>query len=310
MFVFNYSRSACFRLAVDIRAELVPNMNLSNYEKEIAQLRADLAATQEDLKRREKQLLRETDQKLAIQAKHIEQLLQSRFALRIKSVHLKYDITTWDGDFNVTRTYEGLQTGEGLQLLFFTHKAVTSTPDAKFGQARLLGEKSSPGVSMDFWEERNTKFFRVKFPPDLTSSATGADYAFEYEMKKGVLMTKDAALDAYRNDPRPNEAIYHVNEISTGILQLDVLFPAKYPAKCNCLALVGDITHAEETQSIVHVEETKRLKIQSLERGVSVLIEKPLPGFQYLVEWEAPSEQDFAKLKAEVLGRELASNKP
>src|SRR5260370_32072380 len=100
-------------------------MKLSNHMQEIAHLRKELANTQAELDRREKQLRKETGEELSLQAKHIEQLLQSRFALKLNSIHVTYDIFNWDGDFKVTRFYEGLRTGEGLQLLFFKHKAFT-----------------------------------------------------------------------------------------------------------------------------------------------------------------------------------------
>ena len=108
-------------------------------------------------------------------------------------------------------------------------------------------------------------------------------------------MTMEAATDAYRNDPRPREGLYQINEIATGALLLDVTFPAKYPARWNCLALVNDIPHADET---------KRLTIKETERSVSLSIENPLPGFQYLVEWDGPPEEEFTRLKNEASAQE------
>jgi len=264
-------------------------MNSSKYEKEIDQLKADLAATQAELERREKRLRKEADEKLSLQAKLIEGLVQSRFALKLRSTYIVYDIVNLDGDFKVTRIYEGLQTGEGLQLHFLKHKAVTSTPNAKFGEARLIPEKSSANISMDVWEEaEGVKFFKINFPGDLTSSEKGADYAFEYTTKKGVLMTKEAASEAYRNDPRPREAFYQINEVSTGFLKLELRFPTGYVAKSNSLALINEV---------VHDDETKRINVQTTDQRVLMEVKKPLPGFSYLIEWEGPPENEFQQLR-------------
>src|ERR1700704_5978544 len=97
----------------------------------IAQLQADLAATQAELKRREKELRKEADDKLALQAQLIEKLAQSRYTLRIRSTHMMWDVINWNGDYKITRTYQGLQTGEGLRLHFLRHKAFSSTPNSK-----------------------------------------------------------------------------------------------------------------------------------------------------------------------------------
>jgi hypothetical protein len=273
-------------------------MKLPGHGKELSQLRAELAATEAELERREKQLRKELEEKLKIQAQYIERLLQSRFAVRMDSAHIVYDIVNWDGDFKVNRTYEGLRTGEGLQFRYLTHKAVTTTPHATFGEARFIDEKSSAGTSMECSQPAEAeKLFKINFPADLTSSEAGASYAFEYVMNKGALMTKEAATEAYREDPRPREGFHHVNEISTGLLQIDVIFPRGYPAKTNCAALISDAIHGEET---------KKLLVQHSEHGVSVRIEKPLPGFKYLIEWDGPSENDFTRLKEEASGRKPA----
>lgn len=274
-------------------------MKLPRQGKEISQLKAELAATEAELERREKQLRKELEQKLQLQAQYIERLLQSRFAVRLDFAHIIYEIINWEGDFRVSRTYQGLRTGEGLQFHYLIHKAVTTTPRAKFGDARLMTEKSSAGVSMECSQPSETeKHFKINFPTDLTSSKDGASYSFEYVMHNGVLMTKEAACEAYREDPRPREAFHHVNEISTGTLQIDVVFPRGYPAKTNCAVLTGDA---------IHTEETKKLVVQHSNNAVLVKIEKPLPGFKYLIEWEGPSQNDFTRFRDQALGREPAN---
>src|SRR5437764_6448322 len=101
-------------------------------------LKADLEATQAELKRRQVELRKETEEKLRLQAQYIERLLESRVAVRVASTHISYEVVSWDGDLNVRRVYEGLRTGEGLQLSFFEHRAKTSTPGAEFGKAQLI----------------------------------------------------------------------------------------------------------------------------------------------------------------------------
>src|SRR5437867_112075 len=122
-------------------------------KKEVVQLKADLAATQAELERRERQLRKEADDKLALQAQLIDKLAKSRFALKIRSTHIVWDVLNWNGDFRVTRTYRGLQTGEGLQLHFLKHRAFSSTPNNKFEETRLIPERTSPGITMDFEQE-------------------------------------------------------------------------------------------------------------------------------------------------------------
>lgn len=273
-------------------------MRLNRQSVEIAQLKADLLATQAELKRRQKELRKEAEDKLALQAQLIDKLAKSRFTLKIRSTRIVWNVVNWEGDANVTREYRGLQTGEGLQLRFLKNKAFTSTPNSKFGQARLIPEKTSPGISMQCGEEtENLWFFQINFPEDLTSVEGGADYAFEYSIQKGVLMTKEAAAEAYRTDPRPREAVYQINEVFNELLELEVMFPRGYPAKVTCLALINEV---------VHDEETKKLRIQETEQGIAVTVEKPLPGFWYLIEWDGPPEDEFRRLKA-IWGNKNAS---
>jgi len=142
---------------------------------------------------------------------------------------------------------------------------------------------------MDFGQEtENICFFQINFPEQLTGTETGADYAFEYLLEKGVLMTREAAAEAYRTDPRPREAVYQINEVFNERLDLALTFPSGYPAKANCLALINEVPHEEET---------KRLRISTSENGVAITVDKPLPGFWYLIEWDGPSEAEFQDLR-------------
>jgi hypothetical protein len=267
-------------------------VNFGKQATTVAQLEAELSATQAELERLKKELRKEADVKLKHQAALIDKLAKSRFSLGIKSTQIIWEILDWDGDYKVTRTYKGLHVGEGLELHFLKHRAFSSTPNSKFGSARLLPDKSSAGISMEFGLEGNaTMFFKIDFPPGLANTEAGADYGFEYGVEKGLLMTREAAREAYGSDPRPREAVYQINEIFNEFLHLELIFPAGYPGKTNCAALIDQIEHAEETA---------RLQITKTDRGVSVEVSNPLPGFWYLIEWDGPPEEEFQRLREEM----------
>jgi methionine-rich copper-binding protein CopC len=138
-------------------------------------------------------------------------------------------------------------------------------------------------------KEPNKRVVRIHFPDKAANQPEGVSYAYEYRMEKGFLMTREEAAVAYAGESPETEAFYHKNDISTRLLLIDLSFPRGYSARVSAVALVNNE---------VHVRATQELKVEENGNRFSLAVKKPLQGFEYMLTWEAPSAEDFAKQKA------------
>src|SRR6266566_1478692 len=253
-------------------AVLFLNLRLRKYQKLIARSQRDLELTAIELERREKRIREATEEQLREMAEKTEALLQSRFSIVADEARISCQID-WEGNCVVTRAFRGLKVGEGLALKFLDIGAVSSTPNSRFGEERLVPERSSPGVRMERLpqKEANKRVARIHFPDKAANQPEGVSYAYEYRMEKAFLMTKEEAALAYAGESPETEAFFHKNDISTRLLLIDLSFPRGYVARVNAVVLVNKEVHAEAT---------KELKLEKSGNRFSLAVKKPLQGFE------------------------------
>lgn len=258
---------------------------------ETSRLRTEIENIQYEADRKLRVTREEFEEKGLIQAKHLAQVIKSRYALTSQATRLILEVLDLEGNSTMTRVHQGLVTSEGLLLHYMQHHFASSTPGGSIENVVLVASGSSEGVQLEIVEQKPTKtVFHVLFPGEMTTRPQGVDYEYRVHVHRGMLMTKEEADRAYAEDASPQEGFFHDNDIPTKLLELEVIFPLNYPACCSSHVYIGG-------SWIPHVEETKKWKLEKTERGAKLSIDNPIQGFRYLIDWLAPTQDQFEEIK-------------
>lgn len=272
-------------------ALLVRRKHRAAFLAESTQLRVEIENIEKETDRKIRIARDEFEEKGLIQAKHLAQVIKSRYALTSQTTRLILEILDFDGNSTMTRIHRGLRTSEGLNLSYMQHHFDCSTPGGLIREVALVPAGSSDGVGLEIVEKKPTAVaFHILFPNNITSIADGVNYEYRVSVERGILMTKEEADIAYADDESQQEGMFHDNDIPTKLLELEVIFPHNYPARCSCHVYIGG-------SWIPHIEETKKLELQDTGRGAKLTIENPIHGFRYLIDWLAPTREEFQGIK-------------
>jgi hypothetical protein len=260
------------------------DQHLSGRQRELQNVRDESA-------RRVRVAREEFEEKSLIHAKHLEQVIKSRYAFTSQMTRLVFEVLDFDGNCLMTRAHRGLKTGEGLSLRHMRHNFSTTTPGAVLGGVDLVKRGSSEGVALQVISTKPTEIaFNIILPDKITESVAGADYEYRTSVQKGAIMTQEEAAEKYADDVTPREGFFHDNDLPTNLLELEVIFPPNYPARCMSHVYIGN-------SWVAHEEETNKLKLQQSGRSAKLSIENPIQGFRYLVDWLGPTRQEFEQIR-------------
>ena len=253
--------------AVAIARGLTRVFQKAEHRADQAESRADRAARAEDAASR------------AI----VESNILKGFAYRAGVAQGKLVVENLDGDCTIRRALHGVRANDGFTVANLS--GMVSTSGEVTLAPRLLNMSGLPKERINFRSlvKGRAGHFEFSFAPPLKSNDPPFDYTVEVTFERGMLMTRAAIEDQYKDDAFKEEYYGIRVDIPVAALELEVAFPPGFQPRIGGTALYGDteiVADAEAARVAGAVEPTSA--------GAKVRLEQPLLSYVYAIHWLPP----------------------
>jgi len=259
---------------------------------DVEMARRDAREARKEVDRLVDQQLREMQELVVETTNQISHLMSSRFHLKFKETRVKFSILNAEGDLELDRTHEGLQTGRGLSIHYMDHLVSCIAPQKEILDPVLDMERSSQGTTLEITDRQSSIVrFRVSFSNERHSEEI--HYRYKCHISRGALMWQEEIQENYKgSDISERESFEHRNQDATDKLHLEVNFPWNYPARNFNLRVLVD--NGDKPAALHKLETVKYANaLVQTETGVALDINKPIQGFTYYIDWESPTKEEF-----------------
>jgi hypothetical protein len=239
----------------------------------------------ERAKRRANAALTQKQDELKHAQTMLHSLLEEKYGLYCESARVVVELRD-GGDVAIHTYVKGLQAHGGHEFDALPLTNYSSAPAAKVDAKPKIKENGKKAMLIEprSLSDKRSEFL-VRIPAKLTGDDAPIDYELEILNQKSWLALASEVAEYYGKDPYPYE--FHSADVAfpTKQLDLEVFFPAGYNASAFHAVWYG-------STQLLHHSEFKRSAFekddQASRKRAKLTVERPLPGFRYVIYWKAP----------------------
>lgn len=204
-----------------------------------------------------------------------------RYGFKMESVKDLVELIDLDGSCQVTKSHQGVQVVLGNTTIGQIRRSLSgSGVITQLPQLQPLSYGKAVQIAVN-GQDAHQCDFQIEITPALALGDPPLDYSHVYKVSNAFVMTREEAVEAYRNDPFKLE--YHTLHVDFPIdsLEIEIVFPEGYAVDTFPGVFFGN---SEE----IHLLELGRVKggFERGARGATLKVRGPLVGFRYLIFWD------------------------